>query len=312
MSSSTSSSDGRGEWRLVLSLGCALLLLEAGTRAWVARGEARASADTLNVRNLARTAAAMREHAGHKALVLGNSLAHDGVRGDMLCDALRSAGRVDAGVFLGTPSGSSAMHWDYALRRYFTLAGAVPDEIFFCGHPWHFADRPEDTARLHAFYVANADFGRALADMHGWDAKAGFVLSRISSLWGVNTGLKARLFAALVPHYEEVETRLQRLRWTLTAPDASRSATTHLKRMLDELSGLHVRAHLVAMPTLRQSSPVPGSIVETGAEGGADLIDLTAMAGLDAGCYKDGFHLNERGARLFSQQLALAVTKEAR
>ena len=290
-----------------MSLVCAIFLLEGATRGWVARSAARAAHDTLNIRSLARAADAMHAHGGYKVLVLGNSLAHDGVRADGVRAGLEKAGRSDPAVFLATPSGSTAMHWDYALQRYFLRPGLVPDEVFLCGHPWHFTDQPDETARLRAFYVADADFERALGDMRGWDEKAGFVLARASALWGVNTGLKVRLLDLVIPHYEEMETQLQRMRWDYAASSAAVTSCTHLVSVLDELHARHIRAHLVAMPTIRQPAQVSAAVLQTGAAHGAEVIDLTTMAGLDAGCYTDGFHLNDKGAALFSQQLALAV-----
>ena len=292
---------------MVVSLVVCLLLIEGATRAWVASIEARASLDTLNIRSLSRTADAMHGHDGHKALVIGNSLAHGGVLGDVLGASLEKAGHLRPGVFLATPSGSTALHWHYAVRRYFMLPGRLPDEVFVCGHPWHFTDHLEENARLRQFYVADADLGRAWREMPDWDAKVGLVLARVSALWGVKTGLKMRLLGSAVPNYTEMEIHTQRMRWATAVPSADSNSCEHLVQLLDELAAHHIRAHLVAMPSLREPGRVNAAVLESAAAHGADVIDLTAIAGLDASCYRDGFHLNAKGAQLFSRQLALAL-----
>jgi len=292
---------------VVVSLLVCLLLIEAATRAWVASSEARASLDTLNIRSLSRTADAMHGHDGHKALVLGNSLAHGGVLGDVLGASLEKAGHLRPGVFLATPSGSTALHWHYALRRYFMLPGRLPAEVFVCGHPWHFTDHFEENARLRQFYVADADFGRAWSEMPDWDAKVGFALAHVSALFGVKTGLKVRLLGSTVPDYAEMEIHTQRMRWATAQPSADGGSCEHLVQLLDELAAHHIRTHLVAMPSLREPGRASAAVLETAAAHGADVIDLTSMPGLGASCYQDGFHLNAKGAQLFSRQLALAL-----
>lgn len=311
MSLSTSSFKTQGEWRVIVSLMVCLLLLEGGTRIWIKRSEARVSLDALNIRSLSHSAEAMQAHRGHKVLILGNSLAQSGVLTEVLRESLKNRGHPNPQVFPATPSGSTAMHWDYALNRYFLRPGRLPDEIFVMGHPWHFTDRLEQSAKLQQFYIHDADFGRALSEMPNWDAKVSLVLARLLNIWGVKTGLKERLFAFIIPDYTEMEIQLQRMRWAATAPSAEEGACTHLGRILDESAAHTIRIHLVAMPSLRQPGRVEAAVLDIGADYGVDVIDLSSMAGLDESCYLDGFHLNSKGAQLFTRQLARVLERGA-
>lgn len=91
------------------------------------------------------------------------------------------------------------------------------------------------------------------------------------------------------------------------APGACDFTCHQLSRLLDELRSLNICAQLVAVPTFRDSGRTPPVLKTTAAADEAEVLDLTSAPGLVESSYQDRFHLNESGARLFSEHFARVV-----
>ncbi len=290
-----------------------LLLLAAvlGAELFMRLVETRLSRDLANIRNLPAVAEAMSRHQGETILIAGNSLTRRAVDEKLLAEGLAASGWRNPGVFFFTPDATNMINWDYGLRLYFFNHGHRPGQIILGAGPLHVWDSQGDASRLAAYYVDASDMRRAWQeDLHGWEQRCEFLLSRISVLHASRARIKPHVFGALIPHYFDIEqwvnTQRDVARQRLGKLDASQRTHRHLTALLDECRRQQTRLTIMAVP-LPEPYQMQTSIVTAIQSGGGRWLDLSSNEGLAPANFPDGYHLDDAGAKVFTRRLVEAL-----
>ena len=287
---------------MVVFLALCILLAEGGMRMI----ETRLSKDIEHIRALPEVAWRMRGHDGKKILFVGNSLTRCAIVPEIIREQMVKSGARDPALFFFFPDATSAVNWDYGIRRWFLNAGAVPDEIFIGTGPHHLADHiGGDATRLGAFYVPRDQIARAMReDVPGWEQKCEFVLARCSILFASRSKVKPRVFGPLIPDYFDMEQWVNNQR-NPGAREAAPATDTfhHLDALLALLRQSGITAHVFTIPQPKHYDLDPEARRIIGARG-ARLHHLANIPGIPSADFRDGYHLDSAGASIFSRALA--------
>jgi len=109
------------------------------------------------------------------------------------------------------------------------------------------------------------------------------------------------VFERILPEYTDSEIRIRSANRPPAASSAKGTLTyTRLDHMLDLCNRKGIRVVLLAMP-IRSSYELSPEVVAITAKYRMDLLDMRDTPGLGGGDYTDGTHMNEKGARIFSE-----------
>lgn len=291
-----------GEGRVVMFLVLCVLLAEGGMRMI----EKQLSKDIEHIRSLPEVARKMRDHDGKKVLFIGNSLTRCSIVPDILREQMVRSGAHNPALFFFIPDATSAGNWDYGFRRYFLNAGAVPDEVFIGTGPRHLADRTGgDASRLGAFYVPQDQIVRAMRqDVPGWEQKCEFMLARFSILYASRSKVKPRVFGPMIPDYFDMEQWVNDQRNSGSREESTAADSfLHLDALLELLQREKVSAHVFTIPQPKHYDLDDEARNIIGARG-ARLHHLANLPSISITHFNDGYHLDAKGAEIFSHALA--------
>lgn len=295
----------KDEIKILLSLACLLLVLEAGARVF----ETRLSKDVQHLRELPAQAEKLRaaSHDAFKILVLGNSLARCGVDVPLLTKGLKQQLQREVVVAVMHPDGSRIEQWTYGYRRYFEQTGAVPDVVLLITGRLHLTDQPPDVSDMGAFYVSGQDLPAfAKASLHGIEDTSRFWVARLSALFAHADRVQPLLFYRFVPGYDETAQAINQ-RASSKPPDsyqhdAKNVACNTLAFLLDgsKLSGVRF---LIASAPLPEPYVLPAEVSDAARRAGASVIKTGETLDLPSENFPDQYHLNAQGAEAFTKAL---------
>jgi hypothetical protein len=243
---------------------------------------------------------------GRHVLVVGNSLLDEGVQFDRLRTSLES--RYDARRYMVEQT--VYYDWLYGLRRLYR-EGARPDIVVVMlgtGHWLSTGIRGDYSAQ---YLMSAADLPLVARDlgMHPTQA-TGLMVAGISKFWGARVEMRTFVLGHLMP---DLATFLNASSAVDRRPMAARDITpvlsariARLREVTDEHGSLLV---LLVPPVL---DPDDGSLALTQAaqQNQVPILRPVPSGSFGAQLYRDGFHLNEAGATLFTDRLIPALQGE--
>ena len=286
------------EIRVLTTLLFALLAFEGAARCF----EGKLSKDVDHLRGLPDQAKRLREAAPEcfKVLILGNSLAREGVNQTILRDGIGAKTGRPVELAAMHPDGSRIEEWQMGYRRYFDQTGSCPDLVLLCTGRAHLLDGLRDLDSVAAFHASWGDFPVfARSQNLGVGGICQALASRSSRLIAHRKRVQPLLFYHCIPRYEQTVNLVQALRGKMTAkpPRAEETckAFTDLLRTFDA-SGTQVVLLPVPMP-----EPYRLPEVVTEAASMFDVRVLRPIVSLPRVRFPDGYHLDAEGSEVWTK-----------
>ncbi len=234
-------------------------------------------------------------------LIIGNSLLFRGL--DLA--ALPARFRTSRFSVFGT----TYYNWYYGLRRLYRL-GMRPDYTVICMSADHFAG-PGFPDQFSTHFLIDAGDIRALSrDIHaGASLTASLYLARFSVLYGTGPALRGSLLETLL-HAPGLFQEILPADPPVPSNDDLVPILTRRLRAIASLCALNRSRFLYLIPPTRE--PGDTALVEAGRQAGVTVLHPIANYALPAADYgDDNYHLNERGAALFTKAVAGELEKLA-
>lgn len=301
----------RTEWKVLLVLALSLLLAEALVRSF-------AGSLSLDLRNTLESPKTARDIARapdgtRTVLVVGNSLARHGAD---LASLGRNTGWPEAGegsdldAKLFAPDGSSVVHWDWGLRRYFANTGSYPDVILLLTGRVHLLDVPTSPEPLGAYFVGLPDLGAALKTTRGSEESMRLLLGVASHLLANRDRVRTRIGYSHLPGFEVAWPTLT------TAQDAEpdgvpggNGSTEALERLIATAQEMGADLHVFSVP-MPEPYQVPDAVLRVLAETDTPFHDLSVVSGITPENFPDGYHLDEAGSVLFTEAILVSLRQQ--
>lgn len=302
MSSSISS------FRTELKVVALVLLVLAGSELFVRLRERALSLDVQHIRQIPSIAKKMSSGEGGRVLFLGNSMTRNGVDVPIVEQELRAHGlAAPLRIERVYPDATGLAEWYYAFNHYFVAAGRLPDVLIIGFAANDLSDnRPPQPTRLAQYYTGARDVPEVFAhDVKDFEARAEFLLSKLSASYANRTRIRERTLDILIPHYRETAQEINRAQQAMKKKGGAPVALTYARlERLGRLAASHgVRVILVAMPQ-REPYQLDPQLQPTIERTGMIFIDARAAFGLGSAAFVDEMHLSTDGAAVFSRHLA--------
>lgn len=278
----------------IISLALFCMALEAITRfgfSHISRIEGRISNDY-------ELALAIRRGDRPNVLVVGNSLMLEGIDYRELRRSL--AGRANAIGF--AIEQTQYLDWYYGLRRLFAQ-GSQPDIVVLCMSADHLI-----TSTIRGDYSAYYLF--LLADIPQIRREAGYdltktsslVLARFSLFYAGRSGLRNFMLMRTDPGYAAILQRLAAVKAQFSGDEKiEHIAELRLSALRKECATHHARFMFLLAPAFG-TGEVP--LLNAGLRSHTDVLVPFHLNELGRDKFRDGFHLNATGARMFTDQFA--------
>lgn len=304
MRSSTSSSEHtqrRGlttaTWALLALIVCLLIGTELATRFAIAPRSAIQ-------RRIATESAAARNLRAGDVLFAGNSLLLWGADVPVLRKAMQPDWRAHRFIVEAT----TFEDWAFGLANLFEH-GSRPSAVFLVLSPTQFAQHSVLGDYFARQLMAPGDLPAVASelDLHP-TAITGMFLANRSAFYGLRGELRKVLLLGLVPGLDKLFALVNRANPADPPnPSASRAQTEMLERHLDRLTALSRRYGIpviLVIPPQTRATDLMDQMKSLASQRGMPVLLPIAPGALDASHYSDGFHLNEKGRRLFTPALA--------
>lgn len=293
-----------------------MLLVLAGGELFVRLRESALSLDVQHIRRIPSIAQELMRGEGGRVLFLGNSMTRNGVDVPIVEQELRAEGlnsplRIER-VY---PDATGLAEWYYAFNHYFVAAGRLPDVLIIGFAANDLSDnRPPQPSRLAQYYTGAGDVPEVFAhDVKDFEARAEFLLSRLSASFANRTRMRERALDMFIPYYRESAQEINRAQQVMKKKEGAPAAPTY--RRLERLGRLAasrgVRVLLVAMPQ-REPYELDQQLQPTIERAGMTLIDARAPDGLGREAFVDEMHLSTDGAAVYSRHLARQLASPLR
>jgi hypothetical protein len=275
--------------------------IEALTRfgfAHVSRIEARTSSDHAAV-------LAIRKSDKPSVLLLGNSLMLEGIDYTRLRDSLRG----QAYTVQFPIEQTQYLDWFYGLQRLFD-EGSRPDTVVLCMSAEHLISS-RTRGDYSAYYLFRFwDIPQIRRDVdYDLTKTTSLALSRFSLFYAGRNCLRNFALFRTAPAYTEM---LQRI----VGPQAQLPADQEIERIAE--------SRLTALRTLCSShgakfafllppgfGPGEDSLVRAGTRSRTDVMIPVHLNALGRDKFRDGFHLNASGARIFTDKVSALIKRTA-
>lgn len=289
------------EARVLLFVAAVVLLCEGALRA----SAGRLSADVKHIRQIPALAAQMARARGERVLLLGNSLTREGVKIAHVRSALECGDGRPVFCEIAYPDDTAVLDWYYLFRHYFSGRSA-PDYLVLGYVKDHLADSETVHAdRIAAYFGGWSNASEMLStDLHTLNGRMDYLLSSALRVFSERERVRLRVLSIVAPDILQAAQRLNEAeRMRVGADEAGKRPTyTRLERLLELCARRKVRAVFVAMPQPTPSYVDPELPVVLARHGG-QFLDMRYTPGLTKEDYADGFHMNPRGAAIYSQAL---------
>ena len=303
----------RNEWKVILVLALALLIMEALVRFF-------AGSISLDLRNTLATPKTATRIARapdeiHTVIVVGNSLARCGVDLALLSQdpGWAQDGKkrgIEAELF--APDASSVVQWDWGMKRYFANTGSHPDVILLFTGRVHLLDLPTKPETLGAYFVGTSDLGEAFKSMQGSEDAMRLLLGSTSHLLANRDRVRTRLGYSYLPGFENA--------WpTLTAANDTEAETTDrhqqsastdsLERFIETARKMGADLHVFSVP-MPDAYQIPAPVLRLLEETDTPFHDLSALPGITPKQFPDGYHLDEAGSAIFTQAILASLRQD--
>ncbi len=241
----------------------------------------------------------------HVAL-LGNSLMLEGVDAPLLRTTLAPGYLPSAYFVLGT----NYYDWYYGLRRLFA-EGSRPRYIVLGLSPNQLATsevRGDVTAR---YLVQQSDLIDAVRKTH-MDATAasGFILAHYSEFYSIRDIFRSYVMGRALPQVADLlQKKYASSHGTQVSDSDLEAQAVGRLSALDQLCRIYGARFLLVIPPSYQKGD--RAILDAGREAGVTVLLPVKPDEFDRSYYQaDGFHMNEKGAKIFTARLAAELNKE--
>lgn len=285
------------EWKVLMALGLLILCLEMGARAF----GSSLSKDLRHLESLPAAAERLRESGRDGLLIVGNSLAREGIDGTTVGQDYPLVERFH-------PDSSAIVEWRWGLGRYFLQEGAVPAEIWLVTGRSHLAGSLVTPEKLGAYFVGHSQIAEALRSLPGTEERLRFVAGYGFRLMGIRERVRPLVGYRFFPGFEAAWPELVKGR----APDPQEEKgkapqnLESLERFLAISRQRDIVVTVILVP-LPERYGLPHQVEQLLDEAGVRVIDLTQVPGLSRTHFPDGYHLNSEGARLTTEELLKAL-----
>lgn len=280
------------ELRVVMALLLALLGLEVAARVF----ESRLSKDVAHLRSLPAEAERLRNAPAEslKVLILGNSLAREGLDCDLLVQGLENQSRRRVVLAAMTPDGSRVEEWLYGYRRHFEQAGAKPDLVLLCTGRAHLLDGLSDLSGVVSMHVSWRDLPGFISDQGlGVGEVCQAAAARGLRLFALRRRVQPLLFYHAMPRYEATVNLIQAAAQHAARTMARDESARCLASLLRSCRAAGTRVVVLSVP-LPEAYELPVVVADTVACDGGLVLESPPY--LPAERFPDGYHLNADGA----------------
>jgi lysophospholipase L1-like esterase len=311
MSSSTSS------FRTELKVVALVLLVLAGSELFVRLRESALSLDVQHIRRIPSIAEELMSGEGKRLLFLGNSMTRNGVDVSIVEEELRAQGlTAPLRIERVYPDATGLAEWYYAFNHYFVDAGRQPDVLIIGFAANDLSDnRAPQPSRLAQYYTGARDVPEVFAhDVKDFEARAEFLLSKLSASFANRTRIRERTLDLFVPYYRESAQEINRAQQAMKKKGGTLVAVLTYERLerLGRLAASQgVRVILVAMPQ-REPYQLDPQLQPTIERTGMIFIDAHTSPGLSSTAFVDEMHLSTDGAAVYSRHLARLLASPLR
>ena len=278
--------------------------------------EARLSGDIANTKGFPEQVARLSAAPGTQVVAIGNSLVGDGLDTGVFMSSWlgHDADAASAAIKL-VPDASGIWDW-HCIARYQLTSSANPPDLVIIGFGWN---QLSDQARLSLTRAFNElcpagamrDFGN-LSEQVTINAWLEMFAVKTSKLYAHREAIRHRVLQNVIPDYRRMTRRVNARAGQDEGEGgepnmaSSRISYAALAQMLDGFTAAGSQVVLVAMPVMS-----PYALDEEMCElldGSAHrLLDLRYAVPSSETFYRDNLHLNDDGARLFSETLAVQL-----
>jgi hypothetical protein len=295
-------SNFRSEARVLLLVALVLSAGEIALRLVVER----ASIDVQRQRAFPVVAASLRSNRSGTVMFLGNSLTDRGVNLDTVTQSFRARGYVNIRAFKVHPDDSGLLDWYYTFKRFFLETGSPPDFVVvgYAGtqlddtSPFH----PERIARYSGLRYVKELF---LNDLPNAGARIDYLVATTSVSIAEGGRARTAVLDALIPGYRSTAQLINAAtrKQAASAIESTRGKTLgRLARFLAACREAQVIPVVVAMP-VPYSYPVNPDVAAMVQASGGAFFDLRSISGLAVTDFPDGYHMDSRGAVIYSREL---------
>ena len=238
-----------------------------------------------------------------KVLFIGNSLLLEGVDMGKLEDGLRGHYQPHRYIVEST----NYYDWLYGLRQLFRR-GMRPDAVVLCLNPPQLA-----TSAIRGDYSAYFLFGIQdiwpVSRASGADltTTSGYYAAHYSAFYAARSELRAVLMGKLAPQVVAMWQDSVMMEAVIPADEQLIPLMEPRLRKMRELCASYGVEFLFLVPPTMQ--PGDTAIVRAGEQAGVRVLRPVPNGSLPADDYRDAFHLNEKGAAVFTRAIAGEMTQ---
>lgn len=296
---------------LILAI-VAIAAVDLGLRVF----EPRLSADIANTMSFPERVAELSAFEGKRVAALGNSLIGDGLDTDVFLGSLLDPNPGKGHAIKMAPDGSGIWDWHCLVHYRLSEMPAGPDVVVI-GFGW---DQLSDQNRISLTRSFNAlcpasamrDFS-VLSGRLGINDWLEMVTVKTSKLYAHRQTIRHRVLQNVVPDYRRMTRQLNARAGDVgdmeTPTRSVEFSYRALDTMVDRLSRSGSQVVLVAMPVMT-TYEIDQGICDLLAGTPHRLLDMRFAVPSQQDLYRDNLHLNEAGARLLSEALALQLREK--
>jgi hypothetical protein len=240
-------------------------------------------------------------------VVAGNSTLAEGLDPVALEAGLEEylAGPVTVGMIY--PDGTTAMEWSFLFKKLIFNPGKLPDALVLVFGNGNLLDRPPERSllRLAAHHVAWADVPHMFReDMLGFDSRVSFLLGKASVTYGLRDRIAPRVFDLFIPDYQELAPIILQLQDQPADRQTQRRGATY--KYFDRILSLVAENDLPLLATLAPQGfewNLEPPVASRFHDAGIQVLDARGAVPLASEYFRDPYHLNAEGKRLFTNAL---------
>lgn len=282
------------------------------------------SLDHAHLQSIPAVVESMRNDPLPKILVMGNSQARQGIDEHALLAGCQSNGNATISLYRFVPDGGSINTWSFAWTRFFSSPQTRPSMILLCGAQAHFRDGVPNARDIGANYLLWNDLFHTITRYFSTtEDRLNLCASWFSRSFANAYRVHRRMLDMLTPRYRLAAQVINEKSRNLLTSAHLESATTPKTRN----PSLHRLREFIEMRTYEGSDVVvvnmpnfinykpPHDIATVVDQAGGTYLDLRNASGIDAEAFVDPFgtdpyHLNKRGAAIFTRVLKEALSEK--
>lgn len=281
------------------------------------------SIDHSHIMSMREVGDSMRLDSRPKILVLGNSQARRGIDKDILSRKLREEFGTEFAFYQFVPDGGTISDWRFGWDKFFSDGRLGNSSIvLICGGSGHLDDRAADPKQIGSNYVGAIDLLPVMfEEFSTTENRLQLVASWASLCYSNGFRVQRRLRETLFPRYrlaaQAINEQSKKTSRQRNGNETKEEGLEQLSRFVGARTNEGLRVVVINTPNFLPYSP-PVDIDTIISDAGGSYFDFRYVKEIDDSCFidpygTDPFHLNDRGAAIFTSRLAqlLAVEQKA-